>query len=137
MKSKPSVVQQGLVIFVKNKERVSEFYQQALGLTVQESARSHDLLVGNGYEIVVHTIPPKHAKGIKVSRPRVLRANTPLKPTFVVPSLETVREAASATGGYLNSAEASWHFRGFTVLDGCDPEGNVIQFRERKRSRSR
>ncbi len=40
--------QRGLVVFAKNKKRVSAFYQRTLGLEVEESETSHDLLRGNG-----------------------------------------------------------------------------------------
>jgi predicted enzyme related to lactoylglutathione lyase len=122
--------QQGLVVFAKNKKRVSAFYQQTLGLEVQESDSSHDLLRGHGYELVVHTIPRKYAAGIAIAKPPEPREETPFKPTFVVDSLEKVRSAAAATGGYLKPAEGAWHFRGHAVLDGWDPEGNIVQFKQ-------
>jgi hypothetical protein len=123
--------QQGLVVFAKSKKRVSAFYAAALELEVEESAPTHDLLRGNGYEVVVHRIPRKYAAAIEIERPPVPRQETPFKPTFVVPSLARVRAVAEATGGYLKPAEATWHFRGCAVLDGWDPEGNVVQFKER------
>jgi hypothetical protein len=122
---------QGVVIFAKSKQRVSAFYQQALGLEVQESAASHDLLRGHGCEVVVHAIPRKYAAEIKLSRPVRPREETPFKPTFVVASLDAVRAAARKTGGCLKPAEAAWNFRGHTVLDGWDPEGNIVQFKQR------
>jgi predicted enzyme related to lactoylglutathione lyase len=124
-------LQQGLVVFAKNKKRVSAFYEQALALNVEESDASHDLLRGSGYEVVVHTLARKHAASITVATPPLPRDQTPFKPTFVVASLEAVRAAAVATGGYLKPAEAAWHFRGCTVLDGWDPEGNIVQFKQR------
>jgi hypothetical protein len=54
---------------------------------------------------------------------------TPLKPTFVVASLADVRRAAQATGGYLKPDDGAWRFRGRVVLDGWDPEGNIVQFK--------
>lgn len=68
-----SSTQQGLVVFAKNKKRVAAFYQQTLGLAVEESETSHDLLRGHGYEDVVHAIPRKHAAGIKIAKPPVPR----------------------------------------------------------------
>ncbi|MEJ1933882.1 hypothetical protein WDZ92_27105 [Nostoc sp. NIES-2111] len=127
---RPRASQQGLVVFAKNKKRVSAFYQLTLNLTVQESAPSHDLLQGHGYEVVVHTIPRPYAAGIKISKPPQPRQETPFKPTFVVPDLEAVRAAATQSGGYLAPTERAWHFRGCTVLDGWDPEGNIVQFKQ-------
>jgi predicted enzyme related to lactoylglutathione lyase len=124
------MLQQGLVVFAKNKNRVSAFYQQTLGLTVEESDTSHDLLRGHGYEVVIHAIPSKYAAGITIEKPPKPREETPLKPTFVVASLAEVRRAVEATGGFLKPDAGTWHFRGHTVLDGWDPEGNVVQFKQ-------
>ncbi len=124
------MLQQGLVVFAKNKERVSAFYEQTLGLEVMESDASHDLLRGHGYEVVVHTIPRKYAAGIKITKPPVPREETLFKPTFVVASLTEVRHAAEATAGYLKPEAGAWHFRGHTVIDGWDPEGNIVQFKQ-------
>jgi len=124
------MLQQGLVVFAKNKKRVSAFYQQTLGLSIEESDTSHDLLRGQGYEVVVHSIPRKYAAGISISNPPEPRQETPFKPTFVVPSLAAVRTAAEATGGHLKPEAGAWHFRGHVVLDGWDPEGNIVQFKQ-------
>ena len=122
--------QQGLVVFAKNKKRVSAFYQQTLDLDLAETATSHDLLRGHGYEVVVHTIPRKYAASMTITKPPVPRQDSPFKPTFVVVSLEAVRSAAQATGGYLKPDSGAWHFRGHVVIDGWDPEGNVVQFKQ-------
>lgn len=124
------MLQQGLVVFAKSKKRVSAFYQQTLGLAMQESDATHDLLRGQGYEVVVHSIPRKQAAAITVAKPPLPREQTPFKPTFVVASLADVRRAAEATGGHLKPESGAWHFRGHTVLDGWDPEGNVVQFKQ-------
>ena len=129
MTTPPIPVQQGLVVFAKNKKRVSAFYRQTLGLLAVEEKPSHDLLQGPGIEIVIHTIPRKIAADIQITRPPQVREETPLKPTFVVHDLDTVRAAAQATGGWLKPLEQAWQIRGATVLDGHDPEGNVVQFK--------
>jgi len=122
--------QQGLVVFAKNKKRVSAFYQQTLALDLSETGTSHDLLRGHGYEVVVHTIPRKYAASMTITKPPVPRQDSPFKPTFVVVSIEAVRSAAQATGGYLKPNSGAWHFRGHVVIDGWDPEGNVVQFKQ-------
>jgi len=123
--------QQGIVLFARNKKRVSAFYQETLGLRAVESEPSHDLLQGDGYEIVVHAIPRRIAMGITIAKPPVPRTQGAIKPTFVVRSLAAARLAAEQTGGSLKAEADAWHFRGCTVLDGCDPEGNQVQFKQR------
>lgn len=124
------MLQQGLVVFAKNKKRVSAFYQQTLGLEVEESDTSHNLLRGHGYEVVVHDIPRKYASSITITNPPAPREETPFKPTFLVASLAEVRQAVEATGGYLKPDTGAWRFRGLVVLDGWDPEGNIVQFKQ-------
>jgi hypothetical protein len=123
--------QQGIVLFAKNKRRVSAFYQATLGLRAVESEASHDLLRGTTYEIVVHAIPRKIAASIEIKNPPTPRERAAVKPTFVVKSLDRVRHAAEKTGGFLKPASETWHFRGCSVLDGLDPEGNQVQFKQR------
>ena len=121
---------QGLCIFAKNVKQVSLFYQQALGLKVQASDKTHDLLVGQDHVVVVHAISKVYAQSIEIQSPPIRRDDVALKPTFVVDDLEVVRAAAKANGGFLKPIKQAWRIRGFIVLDGCDPEGNVIQFKQ-------
>ena len=123
--------QAGLVVFATSVKKLSAFYVRTLGLEVLESASSHQLLRGNGYEVVVHAIPAKMAREITIAKPPVLREGSAMKPSFVVPDLEALRLAVVATGGWLKPAELAWTIRGHTVLDGCDPEGNILQFKQK------
>ena len=127
----PQTGQAGLVVFAKSVKKLSAFYIRTLGLEVLESARSHQLLRGNGYEIVVHAIPAKYAREIQITKPPVLREDSAMKPSFVVPDLAALRLAVVATGGWLKPEEMAWTIRGHKVLDGCDPEGNILQFKQK------
>ena len=89
-KPPPQQGQAGLVIFAKSVKKLSTFYIRTLGLEVQESARSHQLLRGNGYEVVVHAIPAKYAREIKIAKPPELREDSAMKPSFVVPDLQAL-----------------------------------------------
>jgi predicted enzyme related to lactoylglutathione lyase len=117
-----------LVVYAKDKTRVSAFYQRTLALALNESVASHDLLLGPGLDLVVHAIPAEYAIDIAITKPPQLREDTPFKPVFTVTNLAAVRQAAQATGGGLQDASRAWPWRGCTRLDGHDPEGNVVQF---------
>jgi len=123
-------IRQSLVVYAKDKQRVSAFYRQTLGLVAIEDESTHDLLRGPGIELVVHAIPQAYAARISVANPPQVREETPLKPIFLVESLEAVRLAAEVTGGSLQPTHRAWQYNGAIVLDGCDPEGNVVQFRQ-------
>ncbi len=123
-------MENGMVIFAKDVARVAAFYAQVLTLEAVEEEVSHIRLVGRACELVVHAIPEAIREGIEISDPPRLRGETPFKPVYVVADLDAVRQGAEATGGGLHPAESAWSFRGATVLDGWDPEGNVVQFKQ-------
>jgi len=121
---------QGLVIFAKNIQRVSAFYQNTLALRLTDSDSEHTLLADANTELVIHSIPQHIADNIDITDPPSVRANTAMKPVFHVQSLDAIRAPAIDTGGGLNPTTAVWKIRGARVLDGWDPEGNVVQFKE-------
>ena len=125
-----TALRQSLVIYARHKARVSAFYQRTLGLDVVEDASSHDLLRGPGVELVIHAIPAEYASNIEIADTPQVREETPFKPVFAVADLEAVRAAASATGGSLAPVSSAWRYDGAVVIDGFDPEGNVVQFRQ-------
>ena len=56
-----------LVIYAKDKARLSTFYAQTLGIPLMESAESHDVLRGAGIELIVHAIPAPYAADITIT----------------------------------------------------------------------
>lgn len=130
---KRSRLTQSLVIYAKNKKRVSAFYQAVAGFEVVESETSHDLLAGPCGELVVHAIPKVIAADIAITRPPVLREDGAIKPVFPVADLGLARAAAHKAGGGIRGEEATWAWRGQLQVSGWDPEGNVVQFTQRQR----
>ncbi len=128
------MITHGLVIFAKDVERVSAYYQQTLNLSVSETKNSHQVLNGPDIEVVIHAIPAALAASITIDQPPVSRGNAAIKPAFRVDDLEAVRAATVATGGTLKPFKKAWNIRGALVLDGCDPEGNIVQFKQLQKS---
>ena len=50
---------------------------------------------------------------------------------FFGPCIALIRVFAEARVGVVNGTDKEWLFNGWKVCDGLDPEGNVVQFRER------
>jgi len=120
----------GLVIFAKDKARMLAFYQRTLGLQLIEEDASYALLHNTQLQLVLQTIPAHIAAQIEIASPPLAREDTPMKLSFSVPSLAAAREAATAYGGSIQPAAAEWRWRGQVIVDGLDPEGNVLQFRQ-------
>jgi predicted enzyme related to lactoylglutathione lyase len=123
----------GAVVYAKDLARVSAFYASVPGFTVTHAEPDHVVLESPALQLVIVAIPEHIAATIEVADPPVRRADTPIKLVFTVTSIEELRATASARGGQLDTPEREWQFQGYRVCDGHDPEGNVVQFRERVR----
>ena len=124
----------GAVLYAKDVDRVVNFYSAVLEVRAADRNGDYVVLESPGFQLVVLRIPPDIASTIVITVPPTRRVNAAIKPIFFVPSIARVRASADACGGVLNPADKEWSFQGFKVCDGLDPEGNVIQFRERSRT---
>ena len=120
----------GAVVYAKDMDRVAAFYSGVLGLETAGRDEGHVRLESPVFQLVVLRIPMRIAAGIQIAVPPVRREDAAVKLVFFVPSVAQARTSAEALGGLLNGADKEWHFNGWKVCDGFDPEGNVIQFRE-------
>ena len=121
-----------VVVYAKDMDNLGKFYEAALGLSVAERAPSYLILRGPGYELSVVSMPSEVAADIQIRSPPVPLEATPVKASFLVPSIEARRSVIAGAGGYLKPPEAVWDWRGQVHLDGVDPEGNVFQLRQLK-----
>ena len=122
-----------LVLYAKHVHRVAQFYRRALDLETAEEDDGFMVLRGQAVELTMVRIPQHIAADIEITTPPHVREDTPFKPSFLVPDLQAVREAVAATGGQLRPPGDEWLFRGALRVDGWDPEGNVVQFRQDRR----
>lgn len=120
----------GAVLYARDMDRVATFYSKVLGLEPADRDDEHVVLESPGFQLVVLRSRAQ-ASAAPVAGPAVRRAEAAIKLVFFVPSIAQVRTSAEAHGGVLNGPEREWRFDGWTVCDGLDPEGNVLQFRER------
>jgi predicted enzyme related to lactoylglutathione lyase len=119
----------GAVLYAKDVGRLVAFYSAVLGMQATDRDEDHVVLEAPAFQLVVLQIPRHIASGIEITQPPARRAQAAVKLVFFVPSISSVRASAEAFGGVMNSVDTEWSFQGFTVCDGLDPEGNVIQFR--------
>ncbi len=122
----------GAVLYAKNPARVANFYATALGLLMADRDEEHIRLESQSFQLVVLRIPDAIASTITIAEPAVRRTNAAVKLVFLVPSIADARAHAPDLGGQVNNAGTEWSFDGCKVCDGADPEGNVIQLRERR-----
>ncbi|HMB56785.1 MAG TPA: VOC family protein [Arenimonas sp.] len=123
----------GAVVYAKNVARLSAFYSRICDLQLTHSETDHVVLASPAFQLVILAIPAGIAESITLTSPPTRREDTPIKLVFHVESIDAVRKLAADLGGELNPREREWFFQGGRVCDGHDPEGNVVQFREKAR----
>jgi len=119
----------GAVIFAADVDRVARFYEVLLMMSPVHIEDGLRVIASDRTELVIHQIPP-HLVEPTTESPPPAREDTAIKPFFIVPSLDKAREMAPLLGGYLFPANREFVARRFRACNACDPEGNVIQFRE-------
>jgi predicted enzyme related to lactoylglutathione lyase len=119
-------------IYVTHLETMAAFYVTCLDLKLVDGvAGEYRILESDGWTLSVVQVPPAVAAAITLTAPPARRDATPLKLTFDVLSIAAARSAMARLGGRADAIEQAWEFRGFRHCDFVDPEGNVLQVRER------
>jgi hypothetical protein len=100
---------------------------------VAGGTRGGDFLVlaSDDWDLSLVRLPAVVAAAVEITDPPARRAGSPVKLAFEVASLEELRPVVAGAGGQPDPAESAWDFRGRRHLDCLDPEGNVVQLRER------
>ena len=119
------------VLYAKDLNKVAAFYAALPGFAAVDRDAEHVRLESPAFQLVVLQIPRHLASTVHVTVPPARRSDLAVKLVFFVPNIAAVRALAPALGGALNGPDKEWSFNGSKVSDGLDPEGNVIQFRER------
>lgn len=119
----------GALIYAKDLESLSAFYQGVLPVARVEAGPAHHVLTWPDFQLILHAIPPHIAETFTISVPPVPREETALKLFFTVPSLAAAGDTAARLGGRL--FDSGWEGPGFRARGGWDPEGNIFELRER------
>ena len=111
------------ILFVKDLERMTAFYGDALGLALvpERSSEGWAELEAGGATLALHAIPPHIAKSIRIGTPPAPRSEAPTKLAFAVSDLDAARARLVALGAKM-AEPSSWG-----SCDGVDLEGNVFQ----------
>jgi catechol 2,3-dioxygenase-like lactoylglutathione lyase family enzyme len=121
----------GAVVYAAELNRMVAFYEGVLGLVLEQAGDGFAMLGCGDTVVTLVQIPPHIAATFEIADPPERREDTPIKLSFVVPSIAAAREAAAALGGVVDGVDSEWDFGPVRVCDGHDPEGNVIQVRQR------
>ncbi len=119
----------GTLIYAKDRTLLAPFYRALLSMSTVHATDEIMVLRSPDAELIVHQIPAHIAATFEVESPPVLREEAAIKPYFTVSSLAAAQAIATELGGALFGPQ--WAGPGFRVSNASDPEGNIIQLRER------
>jgi len=119
----------GALVYARDLARVSKFYEEVLQMRRVLADADHHVLESPDLQLIVHAIPAHVAASIAIGSPPAPREEAAIKLFFTVASFADAAAVAASLGGMLYEQE--WAGPGFKVRNGCDPEGNIVQFRER------
>jgi predicted enzyme related to lactoylglutathione lyase len=122
----------GAVLYVQDLRVMRAFYEACFGLSAVEcGGDDFCVLASGGWELSLVTVPEAIAATYILTDPPERRAESPVKLAFEVASIEELRQVVTGAGGQTDPPGSAWDFRGFRNLDCLDPEGNVLQLRQR------
>lgn len=124
----PGPAKAGALIYAKDLERLSHFYQTLLSMQLLVADTEHHVIESADIQLIIHAIPPHIASTFSIATPPVPREEQAIKLFFTVPSLSAAQTVAASLGGALFGHEYAGP--GFKVRNGYDPEGNILQLRE-------
>ncbi len=127
----PGPAKAGALIYAKDLERVSTFYQRLLGMKLLNADAHHHVIESLDMQLIIHAIPPHIAATFDIATPPLPREEQAIKLFFTVTSLTMAADVAASLGGALFGEE--YVGPGLTTRNGYDPEGNIFHVRELKR----
>ena len=120
----------GAVIFAADVDRVARFYEALVQMSPVHIEPGLRVIASDRTELVIHGVPPHVLSPVPEGQVPAPREDTSIKLFFAIPSLAAAREMAPLLGGFVYPAEREFTARRFRACNACDPEGNVVQFRE-------
>lgn len=111
---------------------MTAFYQHCFSMaTVDSKPMEFCVLKSEDWELSLVCVPEAIKNTIVIVDPPERRESTPVELAFDVANIEGLRRVVTDTGGQLGPTASAWEFRTFLHLDCLDPEGNVVQLRQR------
>mgnify|MGYP006268386561 CR=1 FL=1 len=112
-----------IVLWVSNLEKSVAFYKALFEDQLPYVSETFASVSNTDNEVLLHLLPEQYS-----SEP-TLGEDNPIKPVFTITSIEKAKLAAGQNGGLIKP-EIQEHDQ-WRYADGNDPDGHVIQVRER------
>ena len=128
---RPGPARAGAVIYARDLQRMSAFYQGMFGMRPLHQDAVHHVIGSADTQLVLQAMSPPLPTvnaGSAAAGPTPL-ADRAIKPFFTVASLAQAEAAAGALGGMVFGE--TYAGPGIRLRNACDPEGNILQLRER------
>ncbi len=121
----------GAVVYVQHLDRMRRFYSECFALSTAEATETYCVLESGAWTLSLVVLPDEIAAKTQLAEPAQGRNDVPVKLTFDVRSIEALRVPLARLGGRIDPGTVPWDFRGLRHCDVIDPEGNIVQLRQR------
>ena len=112
-----------IVLWVSDLEKSANFYKALFEDQHPYLSETFASVSDSNNEVLLHLLPEQYREEPS------LKEDNPIKPVFTVRSIEQAKLAAGQNGGRIQT-ETNEHEQ-WRYADGNDPDGHVIQVRER------
>ena len=113
------------LLYAKDLNLVSRFYQQVFGIQAAVMTDTHHVLEMEASQLTIHAIPPHIAETFSITTPPERREDNAVKLIFTVDDWSACVDSAGRLGGEI--FDGGWTSEKYTVRNGMDPEGNIFQ----------
>ena len=112
-----------IVLWVSDLEKSVNFYKALFGAEHAYVTPEFASVEGSGNEVLLHLVPEQYRNDVSIGE------DNPIKPVFTVQSIEQAKLAAGQNGGRIK--RETLEHEPWRYADGTDPDGHVIQVREK------
>ncbi len=123
----PDPARAGALIYAKQLDAMSRFYQALLGMTLLMADDAHHVLENDDCQLIIHAIPPHIAATFEIAVPPEPRQAQAIKLFFTVDSLARAEQQVADLGGGLFGPV--YDGPGFKARNAFDLEGNLFHLR--------
>jgi hypothetical protein len=124
----PATVGSGMsaVLFVRQQEKLAEFYAAVTAARVVRADRQHSVLEFSGFRLTVQQIPAQLMPPESPGEPLQRRERGAVRLNFPIADLAHARAEARRLGGLIDERPPPWATREMNFFLAQDPEGNVF-----------
>lgn len=117
-----------IALWVSDMDAQIHFYSRLFDVTAPMPAGGFASVANDENAVLLHQLPSEYAAEVPLESQLPQQSEVAIKPVFRVDSIDVA--IARVAASFATFTDETAIHGGFTYVDGCDPEGNVIQLEQ-------